>query len=761
MYTLCPECSTAFRVTAEVLKQAAGKVRCGGCGNAFNALDYLSEQKPAPKQADTSFPTTAADNDDAVESTGIRPAPGGHDAPASISTEQSAALLKTLDELAGQDIRLEDTGVEWRVVADTQAENSPLDQPRANTDTGSMRFILSDDDTDVTNLDALLDDTGEIRVDELIEDTGASSLDETLDDTGETNLDEVLEQAPTPVDEVLSDSPNRIDSPEIFEPEVASTPANADEMRFDDNTPLPDDFGAEIDDEPADPAPVLETREPHPEHEDRQVDLALGEPEDWEQLLDEFDELEAVTGAAEAVSGTEAAAADDAAEPDIAPTEEPQDAEPAEAATAAFEFDGTEPEEAPTAAYELDEEPEPEHTRTAVYDLDGEPGPHEESTAAYDLDEPAEAGDEPEFEVGLDDESGPDEEPGGLYELDDDTGPDAESTAATARDDHPDDAPERPDSELVADSGEADSEDEPREPLEPDPERGPVNLDDLEIPDWKVGAEFGESVADIEIPPETEEEQTINRLIDQDLLALAMDNRESSSTIAGDPDSSGENRLVETIIMEGESIRDALEEERLVTEAAAGEEPEKPRFTLPPEEEEPQKFRLEPLHIAGGAAVLVLLLGLQALHQWRETLATIPALNGPITSIYGALGKPVTPQWDVTGWRFEATRNSTDEDDSALTINTRLGNQSQSALPYPVISVALTDRFEETIGNRVFEPADYLAAAPADTAFVDPGATFEAELVVDLPSADADGFKLNVCYSLDGGRLRCAIEDFR
>ena len=30
MYTQCPDCEIAFKVTAEVLKQAAGKVRCGG-----------------------------------------------------------------------------------------------------------------------------------------------------------------------------------------------------------------------------------------------------------------------------------------------------------------------------------------------------------------------------------------------------------------------------------------------------------------------------------------------------------------------------------------------------------------------------------------------------------------------------------------------------------------------------------------------------------------------------------------------------------
>ena len=67
MFTQCPECATAFRVTAEVLKQAAGKVRCGGCGSAFNALDFLSEQKPkaAPKPAaDGPVPELTPDSGD-------------------------------------------------------------------------------------------------------------------------------------------------------------------------------------------------------------------------------------------------------------------------------------------------------------------------------------------------------------------------------------------------------------------------------------------------------------------------------------------------------------------------------------------------------------------------------------------------------------------------------------------------------------------------------------------------------------------------
>ncbi len=50
MITQCPECETSFRLTADVLDVAAGRVRCGCCGNAFNALQQLqkdSSTKPS------------------------------------------------------------------------------------------------------------------------------------------------------------------------------------------------------------------------------------------------------------------------------------------------------------------------------------------------------------------------------------------------------------------------------------------------------------------------------------------------------------------------------------------------------------------------------------------------------------------------------------------------------------------------------------------------------------------------------------------
>ena len=191
MYTQCPECEVAFRVTAEVLKQAAGKVRCGGCGIAFNALEHLSEEKPKATVRSDPEPNLP-------ELTPEEPVKLEADTrPKSISSKQSAALLKTLDQLAGEDIRIEDTGVEWRVIDD--------------------------------------------------EDDGSEAKS-----------------------------------------------AN-DEMRFDDNSPLPDDLDSEAKPAPEpEPGPEDEKADSPADAEEEQVDLAVGDPNDWEDLLADIDEPEII-----------------------------------------------------------------------------------------------------------------------------------------------------------------------------------------------------------------------------------------------------------------------------------------------------------------------------------------------------------------------------------------------------------------------------------------------------------------------------------
>ena len=116
MYTQCPHCHEAFRVTAEILQQAAGRVRCGACGHAFDALDGLSEAPPGEQDEER-------------------------------TPDEDAALRATLDELAAADrVRIEDTGVEWRVVED-DADGAEGDDTLGS----SMRWYIHEEPAEPPN----------------------------------------------------------------------------------------------------------------------------------------------------------------------------------------------------------------------------------------------------------------------------------------------------------------------------------------------------------------------------------------------------------------------------------------------------------------------------------------------------------------------------------------------------------------------------------------------------------------------------------
>ncbi|MDX1517761.1 MAG: hypothetical protein R3288_13030, partial [Woeseiaceae bacterium] len=247
----------SFRVTASILKQAGGKVRCGGCRNAFNALDFLSETKPEEPPQDDPSAALPELTPDPLDDDGVA-------VPKVMSPEQSAALLKTLDELAGDDIRLEDTGIEWRLLSDDEAD----DDESANDDEPS--------------------------------------------DADASQVDELLEVAPTEVDELLTASPSQVDAAELFDGSasiVESTEvfgggdtevdaadvfadATGNELRFDDNTGLPEDFDGDR------AARTPRSAEPRPQiiepraHQETQVDIVFGEPDEWGELLDEVETVD-------------------------------------------------------------------------------------------------------------------------------------------------------------------------------------------------------------------------------------------------------------------------------------------------------------------------------------------------------------------------------------------------------------------------------------------------------------------------------------
>lgn len=559
MYTQCPDCGVAFRVSAKVLKQAAGDVRCGSCGQAFNALENLSEKMPADA---TEFDT----NTDLPE---LAP-----EISQSISAAQSAALLKTLDELAGSDVRIEDTGVEWRVVDDAEDAESATE--------GSATEIFAS--------------------------------------PGESNVDELLVESATPVDEVLSAT--------IVETSI-------EELRFDDNTPLPDDFGQ--DDKSSSVEGVKQTvdiddpNENEVDDDNALSEITLSEPGEWEDILDEFDDV------AEEDSGTVL----DIVEEDAGDT-------------AAHNPDTQEPDE-----------------------LISEDSDEEEEEAL----------------------------------------------------------------KIVSDNVAGDAADD-----------------------------------EFDLATQTEEEISMNMMIDQELLSLATEDKDgfASTIVIAEEDAEdkaieeppvaaeelGDSTGFEEIVMEGEVVRTTLSDMKRQADMANAADLLAMGKTQANEAGKTKSAGTNSGMI-GGLVVLILLLVIQIMHQSREALATMPTFNGLIGPIYRALGRPLQPAWDITGWRFEATKGSTDQNDSELTIYSRIGNKSDGPLPYPLIGISLTDRFEETIGSRVLDPAEYLANDLDPRTLVQPGNTFNAVISIQSPSDDATGFKLNVCYRLSGELLRCAIEDFK
>jgi predicted Zn finger-like uncharacterized protein len=73
--TRCPECATAFRVTDEQLQARAGQVRCGHCGEVFDAIAALEPNYEPPPAARAPEPARVTPPARAADMTLSRPAP--------------------------------------------------------------------------------------------------------------------------------------------------------------------------------------------------------------------------------------------------------------------------------------------------------------------------------------------------------------------------------------------------------------------------------------------------------------------------------------------------------------------------------------------------------------------------------------------------------------------------------------------------------------------------------------------------------------
>ena len=721
MYTKCPECHVVFRVTAKILQQAHGKVRCGNCNLPFNALSFLSEELPPP---------------------GKRPDPDHF-------AETNRRLLETLNELAGtSDVRIEDTGVEWRVLdADEELANEAQQ--------GDLRF----------------DDNTRLPDDFVVE-----------------AKQEFDPPAPRRHSEFDARQGNELDSGEA---DLAlSDPEDWTDLLDEFRDPDPDLL--EVEEELAAIHTQLSSRETAGAM-DEAPGVAAGETpttpdadndvHDLEGRADEIDFELTAQGETSVQSDLDLELTESESEVDVVLSDE--ESEP----DVMLDAEASEPDLVLTEATS--------ETNAAMGDFERRSDSDFETGAAQPTDDDAETDDAPELQdiAEVDDEPLPgaadDIVVKHTLEADEDFADEAdEESVVEAVDERDDrllleDADEQP-SHLDAPAessppGETDAELEPfpayDEALDYEAEAGdaPVltmQADGTEMPEPEPEPE--KENPDLYVPPPSEEEMTVNMEIDQELLAAAAseDNDEFSATLVGveRPEEIFEKHPedVETIIMEGDFIRTAMDEERPVvdqstTDAFAEGADLADTYALSRKRIGGRGWNFEKPGLGASLLALLLVVGLgaQYVHYSRESLATMGFFKQTIAPVYRMLGMPVTPAWDIGGWQFEATNGSVNEDETLLTIVTRIGNRSEQPLPYPLIHVSLTDRFEDVMGSRILEPVDYLAGEGDPSRPVRPGNNFTAIITIQEPSVEATGFKLNVCYRVTQNSVRCAIEDFK
>jgi predicted Zn finger-like uncharacterized protein len=144
------------------------------------------------------------------------------------------------------------------------------------------------------------------------------------------------------------------------------------------------------------------------------------------------------------------------------------------------------------------------------------------------------------------------------------------------------------------------------------------------------------------------------------------------------------------------------------------------------------------------AAALVILLGIQLIVGNRDWLA----VHAPM--LLGGAPPPANlsayqlRQWGVTG---DPAAKGT------LRVRASIMNSAAQLEPYPLLRLTLANRFGTRIGQREFEPADYLGKPPLR--MLSPGERVDATLDIVDPGKDAEGFEIDVCLKGAKGKIIC------
>ena len=158
---------------------------------------------------------------------------------------------------------------------------------------------------------------------------------------------------------------------------------------------------------------------------------------------------------------------------------------------------------------------------------------------------------------------------------------------------------------------------------------------------------------------------------------------------------------------------------------------------------------------AVGVAILLLLLTAQVVHSQRDQLIQKPGLGPMIAEAYVLFGLPLAVATDLSAYELHQWGAASDPNETdRLLLRASIVNRASYAQPYPLLRLALQDRFGATLGVRDIEPRDYLPGS-GTPGLLGPGQRADAEIRIVDPGKEAVGFEMDICVPANAG-VRCA-----
>ena len=159
--------------------------------------------------------------------------------------------------------------------------------------------------------------------------------------------------------------------------------------------------------------------------------------------------------------------------------------------------------------------------------------------------------------------------------------------------------------------------------------------------------------------------------------------------------------------------------------------------------------------LVASIALTVLLLA-QTVHHARAALARHPSIGPQVTKLYAAIGQPLAPQWQLQAYSIKQWGIVSDpQTPGTLRVRASVTNGANFAQPYPLLQLALEDRFGGNVGKRSFKPEEYLGNNTLATRLLGAGEAANIDLAIVDPGAEAVGFQFDTCLQQANELLQC------